>query len=201
MRLLFIQETDWLKRYPAQQHHLAELMMLRGHNVLAIDYELSWRQNNHKGIISKRKIFTGINKIHPEAKITIIRPGFVKLPVLDYASMLFSHRREIKRQIKEFSPDAIIGFGILNSMTAVRLVKNTDIPFLYYWLDVLHLLIQNRIFRPIGKFIEHYALKRADTSLAINEKLHELIVKLGAPPDRTKTIKAGIDFNKFTVNR
>ena len=34
MRILFTQETDWIKRNPAQQHHLAEMLSLKGHDIL-----------------------------------------------------------------------------------------------------------------------------------------------------------------------
>jgi len=200
MKLLFLQETDWLKRYPAQQHHLAEMMALRGHEVLVIDHELSWRNDAGKGLYSKRRIFKNVTKIHPNANVTVIRPGFIKLPLLDYVSMMFSHRQEIKRQIKELHPDAIIGFGILNSITSVKLVKHTRIPFIYYWIDVLHLLIPNRSFRTLGKSLEGYTLKRSDMALAINECLKELIIKLGAPTQRTHLLKAGIDTDKFNLS-
>jgi len=43
MKLLYTQETDWLTRGPHQQHHPAEMLSLRGHEVRAIDYELWWR--------------------------------------------------------------------------------------------------------------------------------------------------------------
>ena len=198
MKLLFLQETDWLKRYSTQQHHLAEMMALRGHQVVVIDYELSWGNSGDKGLNSKRRIFKNVTKIYPNANVTVIRPGFIKLPLLDYVSMLFSHRQEIKRQIKEFHPDAIIGFGILNSITSVRLVKHTRIPFIYYWIDVLHLLIPNRSFRTLGKSLECYTLKRSDMALAINECLKELIVKLGAPAQRTHLLRASVDTDKFS---
>ncbi len=59
MKILFVQETDWLRRNPAQQHHLAELLSLRGHQVRAIDYEILWRQGK-KEIFSRREVFEGV---------------------------------------------------------------------------------------------------------------------------------------------
>lgn len=199
MRLLILQETDWVKRYPAQQHHLAEMMSLRGHEVRAIDYELSWRKQGTGGLLSKRKIFN-VTKIHQKATVTVIRPGFIKLPLLDYVSMLFSHWKEIKRQIKEFQPDAIIGFGILNSLTATMAVKKTSIPFIYYWIDALHLLIPTRIFSTLGKQVESTALKRSDRVFAINDSLKDLVVRMGAASGRTHVLRAGINITKFDLS-
>jgi len=199
MRILIIQETDWLGRYPAQQHHLAEMMSLRGHEVRAIDYELLWRTQGKKELFAKREVFNNVAKIHKDANITIIRPGFIKMPGLDYVSMLFSHKREIQRQINEFGPDVIVGFGILNSYSASRAVRKTRIPFIYYWIDALHLLIPTKPFRNLGKLVESAALKRADKVLVINDRLKDLVVSMGAPEERVHVLRAGIDLRQFDI--
>ena len=40
MKILLIQETDWIKRGPHQQHHLMERLALKGHEIVVIDYEI-----------------------------------------------------------------------------------------------------------------------------------------------------------------
>ncbi len=201
MRILITQETDWLKRNPAQQHHLAEMLSLRGHEIRVIDYEFLWRIEARKRLYSMRGIFENVSKIHQGANITLIRPGIVKiLPWLDYVSLIFSHRREIKRQIKEFSPDVIIGLGILNSYLSAMATKNSNIPFIYYWIDVLHLLIPSKPLRFLGKLVERAVLKRADRVLVINEELKDYVVALGALPERSQVLRAGIDIGRFNPN-
>lgn len=200
MRLLIVQETDWLKRNPAQQHHLAEMMSLRGHRVRVIDHGFLWRTEDRSGLYSRRKVFNNIAKIHRDASVTVVRPGFIALPGLDYASLLFSHRKEIERQIREFSPDVIIGFGILNSYLATRIAKGNHIPFIYYWIDVLHLLIPFKPFHPLGRLVESLALKRADRVLVINDRLKDYVVRAGASRERTGVLRAGIDIGRFDPN-
>ncbi|MBA7625445.1 D-inositol-3-phosphate glycosyltransferase [subsurface metagenome] len=200
MRILITQETDWLKRNPAQQHHLAEMLSLRGHEIRAIDYELLWKTQGKRELYSKRQVFGNVSKIHKGAKITVIRPGIIKIPCLDYVSLVFSHKKEINRQIKEFNPDAIIGFGILNSYLAAIRVRDNNTPFIYYWIDVLHKLIPSKLFQPIGKRLESVTLKRADRVLVINDKLREYVINLGAPQERAQVLRAGIDINQFSPN-
>lgn len=200
MKLLITQESDWLKRNPAQQHHLAEMLALRGHQVRAIDYEILWKAQAKKGLYSPRQVFYNISKIHKEARITVIRPGILKISGLDYVSLLFSHEREIKRQIADFAPDVIIGFGILNSYLAIKAARKNNIPFLYYWIDVLDRLISFKIFQPMGKAIESRVLRQADRVLVINEKLRDYVLRLGAPAERTQVLRAGIDFRQFSPN-
>ena len=200
MRLLFVQETDWLKRNPHQQHHLAEMLSLRGHEIRAIDYEFLWKIQGEKEFYSRRQVLH-VSKIHDDARVLLIRPSVVKFPLLDYISLVFSHQKEIKRQIEEFAPDAIIGWGILNSYLARRLANKSKIPFIYYLIDVLHRLIPFTPFQLIGKLIESRTLKEADRVLVINDKLKDYMIELGAPPERTLVLGAGIDTKQFNPTR
>jgi len=199
MKILITQETDWIKRNPIQQHHLAELLSLRGHEIRVIDYELHWMAEKKKWGRCKPQVFEKNEpKIYRDAKVTILRPGIWRIPYIDNISLLFSHKREIRRQIEEFQPDVIVGFGILNSYLAVKAVANHKIPFIYYWVDVLHRLIPTRVFQPFGVIFEKMALKRSDMILVINEGLKEVVSGLGAPPDRTRILRTGIDAGRFT---
>ncbi len=197
MRVLITQETDWVKRNPAQQHHLAEMLTLRGHQVRALDYELLWKKNGGAGLIARRHIFENVSKIHKGAGVTVVRPAFVRLPWLDYASIVFSHRKEIQRQIKEFRPDVIVGLRILNSYAAAGAAHKAGIPFIYYWIDVLHLLIPFKPFQAFARRVERAANRRADLVLTINEQLKDFVLKLGASPERTAVIRAGINVEQF----
>lgn len=141
MKILITQESDWFKRNIVQQHHLAEMLSLRGHDIRVIDYEILWRMNRKDKFYSKRRTFRDVFKIHKGAKITVIRPGIIKVPWIDYVSLIFSHKKEIVQQVKEFAPDVIIGFDILNAYLAMKAAKKDAIPFIYYWIDVNHRLI------------------------------------------------------------
>jgi glycosyltransferase involved in cell wall biosynthesis len=197
MKILITQETDWLKRNPAQQHHLSELMSLRGHEIRVIDYELLWKNEAQRQLCSHRQVFENVVKIHESAKVTVIRPGFIKVPWLNYLSFALTHKAEVDRQIRDFAPDVIVGFGILNSYWAVNAAGKHGIPFIYYWIDVLHRLMPQKVLQPLGLLIERMVLKRSDMVLVINEALKDLVVKLGAPEARTGILRAGIDIKQF----
>ena len=115
MKILLVQDTDWLLRGPHQQHHLIERLSLKGHDVRVIDYELLWRTQGKKELRSKRQVFDNVSRFYDGANVTLIRPGIIKLPWLDYVSSIFSYRKEIRHQITDFCPDVIIGFGILST--------------------------------------------------------------------------------------
>ncbi len=197
MNILLVQESDWLKRNPHQQHHLADNLSLRGHKIRVIDYELLWRGQGKKKLFSRRQIFSGISKTCREASLTVIRPGIIKVRCLDYISLILSHKREIERQIGEFAPDVIVAFGILNAYLAMKSSRRNNIPFIYYWIDILHTLIPFKPFQSIAKLLERKTLRKADKVLVINERLKALVIELGANTKRTCVVRAGVDLAQF----
>lgn len=199
MRILLVQTTDWLKRFPAQQHHLMELLSLRGHEIRVIDFELLWRDENNNGLLSKKQIIPDYCKIYKGAKATIVRPPFIKLPILDYLSIFPSDAIEIERQIKEFKPDIIVSFGVIALIAGLAAKKN-GLPFVYYWIDVTHRLIPVKAFQPVGWAFERTALKLADVILTINLKLNDYVIEMGADSDKTIVLGAGIDLARFDTS-
>ncbi|WP_060537789.1 glycosyltransferase [Methanobacterium formicicum] len=197
MNILVVQESDWIQRNPHQQHHLMERLSVRGHKIRVIDYEIDWKTNKNEGIISKRQVFEDVHKIHEEASIDVVRPGLIKIPVLNYISWAWTSWREINRQIKEFKPDVIVGFGLINTYIAARAAKKHNIPFVYYLIDVLYTLIPEKSLQFIGKQVKKGIIKNSDKVITINKKLSEFAVGLGADEDNTPVIDAGIDLERF----
>ena len=197
LRILVVQESDWLKRNPHQQHHLMERLSLKGHGIRVIDYDIDWRKEKRKKLYTKRKVYENVHKIYPRAQIQIIRPGTLKIPVFEYLSLWLSHKKEIKRQIKEFQPDVIIGFGIINTYLASKIATKHKISFVYYWIDVLHTLITIKQFQFLGKKLERATIKNSSKVITINKKLAEFVTKLGADKEKTCVIGAGIDLARF----
>jgi len=195
MNILVVQESDWIKRNPHQQHHLMERLSLRGHEIRVIDYPTDWCEN---GIYQRRNMVKNYHKIHAEASTEVISPSILKVPILVYISLILSHTKEIKRQIKECKPDVIVGFGIINTYLASRTAKKENIPFIYYWIDVLHRLIPEKGFQALGGYLERAAIQNSTEVITINHKLEEFVKGLGAT--NTRVIGAGIDLEKFNPN-
>lgn len=197
MKILVVQDTDWLKRNPYQHTHLAERLAQRGHEIRVIDYEILWREAGKRELYSRRQVFH-VSKVITEVKIMVIRPGILKLPVLDYASMLYTYSKEINRQIQEFMPDIVFGNDILTTYLAFKAAKKNKIPTIFYSIDIDYKLIPYKFLQRIGKLIESKNIRNADLVLSINEGLREYTIRMGADPDKTRVIRAGIDSKRFS---
>ncbi|UUX92232.1 glycosyltransferase family 4 protein [Methanoplanus endosymbiosus] len=197
MKILLVQETDWLERYPHTQHHLMERLSLKGHSIKVIDYAFDWKKDEDEKIFQSKQEFHNVKKIYGGAVVDVIRPSALRISVLEYPYLMFSHNCEIKKQIKEFKPDIIIGFGILNAYVASGLAKKYNIPFIYYWIDALDTLIPEKTFQTLGRIIEQKTINNSRKYFVTNEKLKDHIIALGAEEDKIDIFSSGIDFNVF----
>jgi glycosyltransferase involved in cell wall biosynthesis len=200
VKILIVQDTDWIRRNPYQQVHIAERMVQRGHEIRVIDYEILWQTEGKKELISKREVHQ-VSRIFPEVKIPVIRPSILKIPVLDYVSMLFTYSKEIEQQIREFKPDIIMGNDILTTWLAFRASKRHNIPTLFYSIDIDYRLIPQKFLQPIGKWIESWNIRHADLVLSINEGLREYTIRMGALREKTEVIRAGIDLERYDPSK
>ncbi|MDG6219447.1 MAG: glycosyltransferase WbuB, partial [Candidatus Thermoplasmatota archaeon] len=95
MKILVVQETDWLLRGPHQQHHLMERMIQRGHEVQVVDYNLLWKDEKSKGrLVSKGFVIETPGKVIEKSKIKLIRPKIIKLPIWDKLSIPLIYPKE-----------------------------------------------------------------------------------------------------------
>ena len=202
MRILLLQEADWIKRGPHQQHHLIDLMALRGHEVRVIDHQLQWREDGRDVVLPRRIVVTRAYKIYPEAgaNITLVRPRAIKISGLNTASIVPFHLMEILRQVKEFKPDVVLSFGVLNAYLGLKVAKWNGIPFVYYLIDQLHTLLSNPVKRSLAKRVERWNLQSADEVLVINQGLKAYAKSMGAPESEISVITAGVNFERFNRN-
>lgn len=194
MKILVVQESDWITRGPHQQHQLFDRLSARGHEIRVIDYDIDW-QSKEGGLFARRQVFDRVHKINDDAKILVIRPGMVRFPILSFISTWLTHDRELDRQVKEFKPDIIVGFGILNADLAIYYSRRYKIPFVYYWLDILHMLIPLKAMQWFGKFVEEEALRDANKVVVINESMKKYVLVHGA--NGAEVIGAGVDLGSF----
>jgi len=197
MRILVVQESDWLEKGPHQSHHLLERLTTTGHEVRVIDYEIAWKKHADEGIISKRRVHLRVHKAIEAGNVTLIRPAMLRFPLLNYLSLAYTHRKEIKRQIDEYRPEIIVGFGLLNANIALRLARKARIPFVYYIIDELHMLVPERFLRPLARMIERDNMRCSTSVISINEALREYTIQMGADPGRSCVIRAGVDLGLF----
>jgi len=197
MRILVLQESDWVAKGPHQGHHLLERMRSRGHEVRVVDFEIRWADRRDPSRIARRRVFPDVHKVMEDGKVSVIRPLFLRLPVLDIVSLVFTHWIEVHHQFREFRPDIVVGFGILNAFLGITVARRHGVPFIHYVIDELHRLMPRRILQGLSKVVEQADYRQATMVLSINEALRDYTVSMGARLERTKVLPAGIDLHRY----
>jgi glycosyltransferase involved in cell wall biosynthesis len=172
-------------------------MFQRGHQVRVIDYEIGWREHPTAGSIVLRTVFSPPPKVIEGSGITVVRPAAVRVPIFEYPSLIVAHAFEIRKQIEEFRPDVILGFGLLNAFAGIRQARRAKIPFVYYLIDELHRLVPQPAFRGLARIVEQSNVRRASLVLSINQALRDYTVAMGAPPEKSKVLPAGVDLDRY----
>ena len=197
MKILLLQETDWVDRYPHTQHHLMERLSVKGHEIRVIDYDLDWSRKEQSTLYKPGMEFRDVRKIYNGAGIDVFRPSALHIPVICYLYLIFSHYFEIKQQIQKFKPDIILGFGILSAYFGSVLALKNKIPFAYYWIDALDTLIPEKTLQIIGRFFERRTISNSSALFVTNEKLKDHMAALGADRNKIQIFSSGIDFSRF----
>jgi glycosyltransferase involved in cell wall biosynthesis len=202
VNILFVHEVDWLKKVVFEIHSWAELLSGLGHNVFAIDFENEWsRENVFDFGTLKTRVFHNVSRINNGSSTTLIRPGFIKAPLLDRASAFFTHYFEIDRVIREKHIDAIILYSVpTNGSQTVKIAKKHKVPVVFRSIDTLHMLVPNKVLRPVTFSLEKWVYSHVDKVLTLSPKLSEYVIRMGADEDKVNLLPFGVDMNKFNPN-
>ncbi len=181
MKILVLQESNWLERGPHQQHHLMESLSLRRHKIHVIDYDILWESKKNRRVIKPCETFFPEGKARKGTKIKVIRPAIIQIPLLSYLSIPVTHGLAIIDEIRYFKLDVIVSFGIMNAFVGRQLARLYRIPFACYLIDQLHTLLPLRSAASVAKRIEGIVISSSDKFFVINKGLKEYAVAMGAP--------------------
>ena len=200
MKILLLQDAEWTKKGPHQQHHLMELLSLRDHEFMVIGFDQLWKEEK-KSFYSKRIVKKDVCRFYEGAKGTFILPAFIKFPLLDYVSFFISSRIEISKAVSKFNPDIIIGYSsIATNYWGLKLAKKLEIPYLYYCVDNPSSYLVPKPFVGLAESIIVNIMKESDRVLTINKALNDYVISLGTDPSITEVLPQGVDMQRFDIS-
>ena len=199
MNILFIHEVDWLNNVVFEIHNLSEALSLLDHQVYAIDYQSNWVRNSPVDFASlKTKEIKDVARAYPGARVSLIRPGFIKIPGLSRLSVAFTHYREIKKTIKEKNIDVIVLYSVpTNGLQTIHLARKFNIPVVFRSIDILHQLVPYPALRFPTRLLEREVYSRVHMILTITPKLSRYVIDMGAEEDKVKLLLIPVDTDLF----
>jgi glycosyltransferase involved in cell wall biosynthesis len=196
MRILAVQETDWIDRNPILHHRMLEALSTLGHEVRVVDFEILWRQRGWLPLWQRRREIYHVHRFFDDTNVTVIRPAMLRIPGLGRPSWLGANWAELSQQFDSFRPDVVVAYSISNAYLALLLARKYRVPFVYHLLDALHTLVEPPLLRPIARAVEQRVLGSADRIIVVNTHLKSYAVELGADASRLDVIPMGVTVSR-----
>jgi len=200
MNILGLQETDWLTRGPHTQHHIFErLSMNNNFKITVFDYDIDkiLRLNS---LIIKKQIYNNVNRAIENSQVSIIRTAHIQVPYLRRISSLITTFFGLLKYIKKNRPDIIIGFSITNGLIGLILAKLFRIPYIFYYIDLLHTLVPITYAQDFARLISRFMFKKSDQVVVVTKFLHKYLLNEGVSPKKVKILLNGISLENTIVN-
>lgn len=192
MRILVVQETDWIDRNPILHHRMLEALSVGGDEVTVLDYEILWGRRGRWPLRQPRLAWTDVSKFLPDSRVTVIRPAMLRVPGLARPSWLVGTLLELRRYFRAGPPDVIVGYGISNSLLAWLFARRHRVAFVVHLFDSLHALAEPAVLRPLAAVVEGFVLRAADRVVLAHRGLGGYVARRGVRPDRLVVIPNGM---------
>jgi glycosyltransferase involved in cell wall biosynthesis len=201
MNILVLQETDWLIRGPHTQHHIFEnLSRNKSIKITVFDYDIDKLQKSKSRYI-KKQVFKNIHRVFGDSDIKIIRSAHLQIPYIRRVSSLITNFFGILKQIRKNKPDIIIGFSITNGFLGLILSKLFKIPYLFFYIDILHQLVPIVYVRKIAELVSYLILKSSDKILVHTKFQFNYLKNQGIVPNKMEISPDGISLENTIIDK
>ena len=201
MIILGLQETDWLTRGPHTQHHIFERLSKNPNiKITVFDYDID-KIIQQKSLIIKKKIYNNIDRAVENSNVYIIRTAHIQVPFIRRISSLITNFFGMLAFFRKNRPDIILGFSITNGAIGLLLAKLFRIPYIFYYIDLLHTLVPVTFAQDFAKLISRFLFKNSDRVIVVTKPLQKYVLSEGIPIEKIKILLNGISLENTIVDR
>jgi glycosyltransferase involved in cell wall biosynthesis len=194
LNILFVHEVDYLGKPVYEIHEFPELLALRGHKVIFIQFAEGYKFWRAKHAPQNILIH---GKVHNKAKLLLLTPFQLGVPGLDRILAIFTFVPLLKRVLGNQSIDVIVNYAVPTfGLQTTAIAKRCKIPVVFRALDVSH-KIRNTIFSPLIKESEKIVYRNSTLISANNVGLANYCKALGGPAVKAVTNFPPLDLGHF----
>lgn len=203
MNILFVVEVDWQKTYVLDVHNLSESLSILGHNVFIIDFPRKQPKKGRFdfGSLRTEELRDVAGRSNAKSSVTIVRPGFIRIPGVELATAMVTHYLAIEMVIRQYKIDAIVLYSVsTNGVQTIKLAKKYGIPVVFRSLDRLHDLVPYPygFLSPVTFSLEAWVYSRVDKILPASPNLSDYTLRMCADKDKIEFLSFGVDMNSFS---
>ena len=201
MNILGLQETDWLTRGPHTQHHIFERLSKNPNfKITVFDYDID-KILRLKSLIIKKFVYNNIDRAVENSNVTIIRTAHIQVPYIRRVSSLITNFFGTLAFFRRNRPDIILGFSITNGAIGLLLAKLFRIPYIFYYIDLLHTLVLVPYAQYFARLISRFLFKNSDRVIVVTKPLQKYVLNEGVPIEKVHILLNGISLENTVVDR
>src|SRR5215468_5038943 len=194
MRILVVHEVNYLSKTIYEFQILPEILSLLGHSVTVVDYNDSWRsESNGTGLVMPRRVYPVTHRAYDEARISLYRPGMIRLPGLSRISGAVSSGLEVVRLLRHSSIDVVLLYGLPTVGVQTLVAAGAcGVPVAFRAIDVTHELVPPLLSLPT-RMLEAIIFNHADLNIALTPLLQKYIQAYDVPDEKMRLLPSGVD--------
>lgn len=196
MRILIVQETDWLSRNVIHQHHLAERLAKAGHELRIIDYDIMWHHKDLPRVVPRQE-FNDVTRVVDGVSLQVIRPAAVNVTLLCHANWAIMSLVELRRLYKQWPFDVVVGLSLTNSYLMAQLLKRMDIPYVSMVLEPYHTMMSQKWAQFPARIVERLAMGEAERVVVFTPGMETYAQQMGVANERIVCLKTGVNLDVF----
>ena len=201
MIILGLQETDWLTRGPHTQHHIFERLSKNPNfKITVFDYDID-KIMRLKSLIIKKCVYNNIDRAVENSNVTIIRTAHIQVPYIRRLSSLITNFFGALAFFRRNRPDIILGFSITNGAIGLLLAKLFRIPYIFYYIDLLHSLVPVPYAQYFARLISRFLFKNSDRVIVVTKPLQKYVLNESVPIEKVDILLNGISLENTIVDR
>jgi glycosyltransferase involved in cell wall biosynthesis len=201
MNILGLQETDWLTRGPHTQHHIFERLSKNSNvNITVLDYDID-KILKLESLLVKKQTYSNIHRAVKDSHVLVVRTAHIQVPYLRRISSLVTNFFGMLKLFRKNRPDIMIGFSITNGFIGLILAKLFRIPYIFYYIDLLHTLVPVSSAQYFAKLLSKFLFKKSDCVIVVTSFLQSYVINEGAPPEKVQILLNGISLENTIINR
>lgn len=199
MKLLFVHEVNWREKVVYEIHDFPELLSLRGHEVVFIDFPEGRKLQGVRCFLDlKTETAHDLSCAHPGAKVEVRTPGRVLPPPLDRLVASVTQIPALWKALADERFDAVVLYSVpTNGWQTVLIARHFGIPVLFRSIDISHML-RKTLFAPLIRMAERFIYRRVDALSTHNEPLRRYCIKHGVNQSKTSVEYPGLDIERFS---
>jgi glycosyltransferase involved in cell wall biosynthesis len=193
LRILVVQETDWIARNPILHHRMLEAMAKGGDEVLVLDHDILWNRKGRRPFIQRRIEARDVTKFEAGSGLVVVRPAMLRVPGFARPTWLIASTLELLRTFRHRRPDVVVAYGLSNALVARLLAAAYGVPFVFHIFDVLHALAEPQALAPVARLVEATLLRSADAVVVGHRGMWPYVRRFGVRPSRMRYIPNGFE--------